>query len=396
MTDKRMKFDVPPHKKKIWYAPNKFEAYGEDEIKAVEKCLRDGWLAPGPRTEEFEQKVSKFFGKKSGVFVNSGSSANLLGCCVAGIGPGDEVITPALTFSTTVAPIVQLGAHPVFVDVQARKFVPTVDAIMSKVNKKTKMLMIPNLVGSKIDWKELRAQVNKVNDKIILFEDSCDTLTHTPESDIAACSFYASHIMTCGGGGGIVMFAEGPHQKTALKYRDWGRIGNNTEDMSERFNHSVDGIAYDFKFLYDCFGYNFKSTEMNCAFGLVQFAKIDQLQLKRKQNVQRYIQSLQGKLEGLVVPEDVPIEQMEDWLAMPFLYEKRKELLYYLEDHQIQTRVMFSGNITRHPAYRKFYDQGPFPVADRVMKEGFLLGAHHGLDLEDIDYVCKVIEAYKG
>eukprot|EP01120_Amphizonella_sp_Union-15-10_P001523 TRINITY_DN1166_c0_g1_i1.p1 TRINITY_DN1166_c0_g1~~TRINITY_DN1166_c0_g1_i1.p1 ORF type:complete len:397 (-),score=89.45 TRINITY_DN1166_c0_g1_i1:79-1269(-) len=384
------------HHKKIWYAPYKFEAYGDEEIEAVVKCLKDGWLAPGPRTAQFEEKMCALFGKKFGVFVNSGSSANLLVLCVAGIGPGDEVVTPACTFATTVAPIVQLGAKPVFMDVEIPTYVPSVAEVLKCITPKTKMIMLPNLIGSKPDWDTLRAEVDKLNanreKKITLFEDSCDTITHTTSTHYAVCSFYASHIITCGGGGGIAMFNTKEEQLTALKFRDWGRIGTNTEDMSERFNYSVDGIPYDFKFLYDCKGYNLKSTEVNAAFGLVQLEKLAKFKDIRKKNIERFISRLKA-VPHLVVPEERPYEKMEDWLAMPFLYKYRKEMLNYLEEHDVQTRVCFAGNITRHPAYREFFTE--YPNADRIMKEGFLLGAHHGNTLEDIDYVCDLIIAFK-
>eukprot|EP01120_Amphizonella_sp_Union-15-10_P005346 TRINITY_DN160_c0_g1_i1.p1 TRINITY_DN160_c0_g1~~TRINITY_DN160_c0_g1_i1.p1 ORF type:complete len:398 (+),score=81.79 TRINITY_DN160_c0_g1_i1:57-1250(+) len=390
--------EIKKHNKKIWYAPNKFEAYGDEEIEAVKQCLKDGWLAPGPKTAEFEEKLCELFGKKYGVFVNSGSSANMLCLCVAGIGPGDEVVTPACTFATTVAPIVQLGAKPVFMDVEIPKYVPSVEQVLKVITPRTRMIMLPNLIGSKPDWKKLREEVDKLNasasrvKKILLFEDSCDTITHTEGTDLAACSFYASHIITCCGGGGIAMFNTKEDQLIALKYRDWGRIGNNTEDMSERFNYNVDGIPYDFKFLYEVKGYNFKSTEMNAAFGLVQLKKFPKFREIRRKNIQHFISRLKN-VPHLVVPEERPFEKMEDWLAMPFLHKYRKELLNYLEDHDVQTRVCFAGNITRHPAYREFFSE--YPNADRIMKEGFLLGAHHGNSIEDVDYCCNLILSFK-
>merc|ERR1719191_2139736 len=137
----------PP--KKVWYAPNKFEAYGEEEIEAVTQCLRDGWLAPGPRTEEFEAKVAAIFGKKHGVMVNSGSSGNLIGLACLGLQKGDEIVTPACTFSTAVAPIVQLGLTPVFCDIEPDRYVPTVEQVLAKITPKTKCLLLPNLAGSK-------------------------------------------------------------------------------------------------------------------------------------------------------------------------------------------------------------------------------------------------------
>lgn len=378
--------------KKIWYAPNRFEAYGEEEIKAVEDCLRDGWLAPGPRTAKFEEEVSKFFGKKNGVMVNSGSSANMIGLCVLDLKPGDEIITPACTFSTVLAPIEQLGLTPVFVDVAHARYVPTVEAVLGAITPKTRVLMIPNLVGAKIDWLALKEGCKKMGrEDIVLFEDSCDTMTHTPCTDMAAISFYASHIMTAGGCGGMIMFNTEKLKQKALMYRDWGRIGNNSEDVSERFGYAVDGIEYDFKFLYGVKGFNFKCCEMNAAFGLAQFAKLPKLMSIRASNIDRFVKNLSKQENRFVLPADY---EKFDWLAFPLMYHDRKGLLRCLEAHNIQTRVTFSGNITRHPAYRHYLNETDYPESDRVMAEGLLLGAHHGLSYEDIDRVTDVMIKY--
>lgn len=374
----------PP--KKVWYAPNKFEAYGEEEIQAVTQCLRDGWLAPGPRTELFETKVSALFGKKYGVMVNSGSSGNLIGLASLGLAKGAEVVTPALTFATAVAPIIQLGLTPIFCDVEPNRYVPTVDQVLAVVTPKTRCILIPNLAGSKIDWTELRARVPR---DVVLFEDSCDTITYTQDTDISVISFYASHIITAGGMGGVVMFNCGRLKDTALMFRDWGRIGNNSEDMSERFGHNVDGIEYDFKFLYGVLGYNMKACEMNAAFGLVQLEKLDAFKAIRKRNIRRYCENLSQAGTSYVLPDRW---DDFDWLAMPLLTKDRKRVLSFLEANHVQTRVFFAGNITRHPAYRQYYQV--FPGADRVMRDGFLVGAHHGLELEDIDRVCGLLIEY--
>jgi len=375
---------------KVWYAPYKFQAYGEEEIKAVENSLRAGWLAPGPLTDEFEKKISARFGKQVGVMVNSGSSANLLGLLAIGTQPGDEIVTPALSFATVVAPMMQVGAKPVFCDVAHARYVPSVEQVMEVVTEKTKVIFIPNLVGAKPDWKLLREKLNEKGlHHVILFEDSCDTITYTPETDVAVTSFYASHVITAGGGGGMVMFNKEEYQKKALMYRDWGRIGNNCEDPSVRFEHSVDGIEYDFKFLYGVVGYNFKSTEMNAAFGLEQVKKLDHFFDLRRRNFERYCENLKD-VEWLTLPKG---EADFNWLAIPFMCPFRGKLLRYLEENEIQTRVCFAGNITRHPAFRQFFKE--FPEADRVMKEGFLLGAHHGCTIEDVDRVCACIKAFK-
>ena len=372
--------------KKVWYAPNQFEAYGEEEIRAVEASLRAGWLAGfGPRTIEFEQKVSHRFGKKHGLFVNSGSSAILLGLCALDLKPDDEVVTPACGFATTVAPIIQVGATPVFCDIQeGGRYVPSVENIRAVVTPKTKVLLIPNLIGNTPDWEAIRTAFPD----LILFEDSADTITTTPWTDIATTSFYASHVITAGGVGGMVMFNSDAHLKRALMFRDWGRIGDNIEEPSERFNYSVDGIPYDWKFLYGAIGYHMKACEMNAAFGLAQWEKLDGLLAKRRAIVQRYIERLKD-CSYYTLPDD---SRTPNWLAIPLMCRKgdRLELLTFLENNGVQTRVCFAGNITRHPAYRDKYLKA-FPVSDAIMSDGFLLGAHHGMTIEDADRVTNLL-----
>ena len=374
--------------KKVWYAPNQFEAYGELEIQAVVDSLRDGWLAGfGPRTVEFEAKVSERFSKSHGLFVNSGSSAILLALCALELQPGDEVITPACGFATTVAPIEQVGAVPVFIDVEINRYVPTVNQIREAITPKTKVLLIPNLIGSQPDWKAIR----EAFPDLVIIEDSADTIPNPGTeswSDIATTSFYASHVITAGGIGGMVMFNSPAHFKRALMFRDWGRIGDNIEDPSERFNYKVDGIPYDWKFLYGVAGYHLKACEMNAAFGLVQFGRLDTLLAKRRANFERYIENLKD-CPYYILPEDRP---GTNWLAIPLMCADRLELLTWLENSGVQTRVCFAGNITRHPAWRKYLKE--FENSDMIMKDGFLLGAHHGMDEADVDYVCSLLKEF--
>jgi CDP-6-deoxy-D-xylo-4-hexulose-3-dehydrase len=376
--------------RKVWYAPNKFESYGEEEIKAVEACLRDGWLAGfGPRSVEFEEKIAKRFGKKYGVFVNSGSSACLLAIAALDLPKGCKIITPACTFSTTLAPIIQLGFIPVFVDVNLTSYVPTVEDIIALIDAEVKAIMVPNLIGNKPDWKTLRSELKHIGrEDIIVIEDSADTITYTEETDVATTSFYASHVITAGGTGGMVMFNDKKHVDRALQYRDWGRMGDNSEIMDDRFNHSVDGIPYDHKFLYSVLGYNFKCSEMSAAFGLVQLKRFKTFEDIRRANIERYLENLKDVKE-IILPND---SIKPNWLAIPLQTERRLELLTFLENNNIQTRVTFAGNVTRHPIYREYLQ--PFDNSDTIMKNGFLLGAHHGMTIEDVDYVCSKIKEF--
>ena len=376
--------------KKVWYAPNKFESYGEEEIKAVEACLRDGWLAGfGPRSIKFEKKIAKRFGKKYGVFVNSGSSACLLAIAALGLPKGSKIITPACTFSTTLAPIIQLGYEPVFCDVELTSYVPSVQSILDLITKNVRAIMVPNLIGNKPDWDLLKSELARIGRKdIIVIEDSADTITYTESTDVSTTSFYASHIITAGGTGGMVMFNSKEHVDRALQYRDWGRMGDNSEIMDDRFNHKVDGIPYDHKFLYGVLGYNMKCSEMSAAFGLVQLERFEDYKHKRRTNFERYLENLKD-IEELILPDD-SVEP--NWLAIPLQTERRLELLTFLEENNIQTRVTFAGNVTRHPIYREYLQD--FKNADAIMKNGFLLGAHHGMTVEDVDYVCDKIKEF--
>jgi len=245
--------------------------------------------------------------------------------------------------------------------------------------------MLPNLIGSKPDWKKIRELVPP---HILLFEDSADTITNTIETDIAITSFYSSHLITAAGSGGMLMVNDDKLLKKATMYRDWGRIGDNSEDIVTRFEYSIDGIPYDYKFLYGAVGYNMKSSEMNAAFGLVQLSRIEEIREKRKTVFNRYLENLKD-VTDLVMPVNT---FDSDWLAIPFMTKRRLELLTFLEANNIQTRVCFAGNVTRHPVYREYLQE--FPNSDRIMAEGFLLGAHHGMTIDDVDYVCNKMKEF--
>jgi CDP-6-deoxy-D-xylo-4-hexulose-3-dehydrase len=376
--------------KKIWYAPYKFESYGEEEIKAVEEALRSGWLGgQGPKSVEFEKEIAKRFGKKHGVFVNSGSSACLLAIAALDLPKGSKIITPACTFATTLAPIIQLGFEPVFVDVGLTTYQAEIDQVVEAVTDDVKAIMLPNLIGNKPDWDKLKLYLEeKGRGDIFLIEDSADTITKTPVTDVATTSFYASHVITAGGVGGMVMYNDEKHVTKCLQYRDWGRLGDDSEIMDDRFNHSVDGIAYDHKFLYSVLGYHMKACEMNAAFGLVQLERFKKFSNIRRENFERYLELLDG-VGDLILPDD---SIKPNWLAIPLQTEKRFELLSFLEDNNVQTRVTFAGNVTRHPVYREYLQE--FKNSDIIMKNGFLLGAHHGMTIEDVDHVCGLIKVF--
>ena len=376
--------------KKIWYAPYKFESYGEEEIKAVEEALRSGWLGgQGPKSVEFEKEIAKRFGKKHGVFVNSGSSACLLAIAALDLPKGSKIITPAFTFATTLAPIIQLGYEPVFVDVGLTTYQADIDQVIAAVTDDVKAIMLPNLIGNKPNWFKLKtALLARDRADIYLIEDSADTITETEYTDVATTSFYASHVITAGGVGGMVMYNDPKHVTKCLQYRDWGRLGDDSEIVADRFNHSVDGIPYDHKFLYSVLGYHMKACEMNAAFGLVQLERFKKFSQIRRANFERYLELLDG-VGDLILPDD---SIKPNWLAIPLQSERRFELLSFLEENNVQTRVTFAGNVTRHPVYREYLQE--FKNSDTIMKNGFLLGAHHGMTIEDVDHVCGLIKIF--
>ena len=184
------------------------------------------------------------------------------------------------------------------------------------------------------------------------------------------------------------MYNDKNHVTKCLQYRDWGRLGDDSEIMDDRFNHSVDGIPYDHKFLYSVLGYHMKACEMNAAFGLVQLERFKKFEKIRRDNVERYIELLDG-VGDLILPDD---SIKPNWLAIPLQSERRFELLTFLEDNNVQTRVTFAGNVTRHPVYREYLQD--FTNSDTIMKNGFLLGAHHGMTIDDVDHVCGLIKIF--
>ncbi len=392
--------------KKIYYGR---AVYDKKEISAVLKVLKNNslQLIDGDKVKKLERKVSKLFGKKYGLMVNSGSSANLLALSSFKFKKGSEIITPNLTFSTTVAPIYQLGLIPHFVGVEKNKFVTDPDQIERCINKKTVALMIPNLLGNIADWKKIYKIAKKYNLKII--EDSADTIGYTINgkncarySDVSTNSFYASHIINGAGTGGIVCFNDYNLYEKAKLLRGWGRssaVFNESENISKRFNVKVSGMDYDAKYIFSDLGYNFLPSEISAAFALEQLKKLKNNILTRNKNFDYLKKFFENYKNYFKLPEQNPGVKTP-WLAFPLVIKKnkifnRKKLQIFFEKNNIQTRTIFTGNILKQPVMKnRIYKNHPDcnEVANDVMENGILLGCHQGMNKADLNYICKTFE----
>lgn len=393
--------------------PYLLTVFGKEEIKAVNEVLKDPTkIASGPRVREFEQKISKMFGKKFGIMVNSGSSANLLAVDVLDLPKGSEVITPVLTFATTVAPLIQRGLVPAFADVEEGTYQININQIGTLLSKKTKALMIPSLMGNMADLSKLQAFSKKNN--LWFIEDSCDVLgakfAGRPTgsfSDISTTSFYAAHVITTAGAGGLVAFHDGKLAKRALIKANWGRESTlfgfyeKSEELKKRFSGSLDGMDYDAKFVFSELGYNFQSTEINAAFGLEQLKRFPEFVARRKLNADALLKFFKRYEEFFILPKQHPKAETF-WHAFPLTIRRnapftRLEITKYLEERNIQTRPIFTGNILRQPAFRhieaKTLKEG-YPVADHIMRNGFLIGCNHGLGKEHIKYLTNTFTEF--
>lgn len=388
-----------PYGKAVW---------GQDEIDAVMHVLQTS-TQMGNHVAEMEDKVAQLFSKQFGIMVNSGSSANYLAVEILNLSKGSEVITPILTFSTTVAPLVKNGLIPVFIDVDPASYNIDASKIESMITANTRAMMIPNLLGNLPDWKKIRELADQYN--LIVIEDSADTLGATINhqssgvySDISTTSFYGSHVITCGGNGGMLCVNTPEHSERAKLLRSWGRSSSlfvESEAIENRFNVNVDGIPYDAKFVFEALGYNLEPSEMGAAFGLVQLKKLQQNVNLRERYFSEHTAFFQQYLDWFVLPEQRE-NSRTGWLAFPLIVKKaapftRRELQIALEKKGIQTRTVFTGNILRQPGFNNIQHRAHpegFPNADEVMRGGILIGSHHGMTKEMMNYIHKCFEEF--
>jgi CDP-6-deoxy-D-xylo-4-hexulose-3-dehydrase len=395
-------------KQEFIHVPYGKTVHGEEEIEAVVSVLRTS-TQMGKHVREMEEKVATSFSKQHGIMVNSGSSANYLAIEILNLAAGSEVITPALTFSTTVAPLVKNGLIPAFVDVEPGTFNIDANQVEAMISKKTKAMMIPNLLGNLPNWKMLRELADKHN--LFMIEDSADTLGATIDgqpvgrfTDLSTTSFYGSHVVNCAGNGGMLCVNDQRLNERAKLLRSWGRSSSlfvESEAIENRFNIQVDGIDYDAKFVFEALGYNLEPSEMGAAFGLVQLSKLAQNIKAREQAFDQHTKFFSKYKEWFILPKQLP-DSKTGWLAFPLTIKDgspftRKELQIFLEKRNIQTRTVFTGNILRQPGFSKIERRESatgYPHADQVMRGGILLGCHHGLTPEMMAHIHQSFEEF--
>ncbi len=382
--------------------------HGQEEIDAVVEVLKTS-TQMGKNVRGFEQKIADLYAKKHGVMVNSGSSALYLTNDLLGYEKGAEIITPALTFSTTVSPQIKKGWIPAFVDVEPGTYNIDPNKVEAMITDKTKAMIIPNLIGNLPDWKALREIADKYN--LAVVEDSCDTLGAEIDgksagiyTDISVTSFYGSHIINCAGNGGILCVNTDEFNDRARLLRSWGRSSSlfiESESIENRFNVEVDGIPYDAKFVFEEPGYNFEPSELGAAFGLVQVKYLKDNIDTREKNYAELLAFMQQFEEYFILPKQLPNSRTA-WLAFPLTIRPgapfdRRTIQIFLENRKIQTRTVFTGNILRQPGFKnivcKTASEG-YPMADEVMRGGFLVGCHHGLKPHQMDHIKESIALF--
>lgn len=375
--------------------------HGEEEIEAVVRVLRSS-TQMGRNVAGMQDRVAALFSKRHGIMVNSGSSANFIAVALLDLPPGSQVITPALTFATTVAPIVQHGLVPAFVDAADATYNIDATRIEAMIGPDTRAIMVPSLIGNLPDWHAIRLLADRHG--LIVIEDSADTLGATIDgvstgtlSDISTTSFYGSHVINGAGNGGMLCVNDDALARRALLLRSWGRTSSlftDSETIQNRFNVELDGIPYDAKFLFEELGYNMEPSEIGAAFGLAQLGRLDSNIRAREAHFAQHLDFFARYEEWFTLPRSLPGSRT-GWLAFPLTVRDsapftRRDLQIWMEQRDIQTRPVFTGNILRQPAMRNVRmqrDPGGYPVADAVMRGGILLALHHGLTQEQIDFM---------
>lgn len=378
------------------------------ERNAVSKVMELGWFGLGNRGDEFEKALSSYVNMKGSVFINSGSSANLLALTSLELTKGSEVITCGLSFPTTVNPIIQNGLVPVFVDCDETLNIDYTK-LEQALSPKTKAVMAAHTLGNPMNIEYIRQFCSKHN--LYLIEDCCDALGSEFNGvrlgsfgDLSTYSFYPAHHITTGEGG-AVCYHNILQRKTLIQYRDWGRDcwcrgdeKNPLGSCGARFNFKVDGYEYDHKYITSKIGYNLKPTEIQAAIGCEQIKKLDKFITKRKRNYKMLYESLKDVKELGFMKSYKGANP--SWFSFLMIIKTdkftRRDMQVYLENKGIQTRLLFAGNITRQPAYKNIEKRivGNLKNADNIMFNALMIGVYQGITTKNIKYMVKTIKSF--
>ena len=403
--------------------PYASRVYDSKEMCNLVDSALEFWLTSGRYTEQFETDFAKYLGIRYCSLVNSGSSANLLAFMTLTspllkerqVQRGDEIITVAAGFPTTVAPMIQYGAIPVFVDVTIPQYNIDVDMLEKALSEKTKAVMIAHTLGNPFDLKEVSRFCKEHN--LWLIEDNCDALgseyildgevrlTGTI-GDIGTSSFYPPHHMTMGEGGAV--YTDNPLLHRIIRsLRDWGRDcicpSGHDDFCGHRFDRQYGELplGYDPKYVYSHFGYNLKATDMQAAIGCAQLEKFPEFVKKRRKNFERLLMGLQDVQDKLILPV-AQSDSNPSWFGFMMTCKEgteREKVVPYIEKHGVQTRMLFAGNLIKHPCFDELRNRkegyrivGTLKNTDRIMKDTFWVGVYPGMTEEMIDYMIKVIK----